>query len=57
LAKDHGVKVQAWQCDVGDAELVKKTFKEIDEKMGPIQGLVFYHFDPDNLSFRLRELS
>lgn len=40
LAKEHGVKVQAWQCDVGDADLVKKTFKEIDEKMGPIQGLV-----------------
>ena len=38
LAKDHGVKVQAWQCDVGDDELVKKPFKEIDEKLGPIPG-------------------
>lgn len=40
IAKQYGVKVEAWKCDVGDTELVKKTFKEIDEKMGPVTGLV-----------------
>jgi sorbose reductase len=40
LASKHGVKVQAWQCNVGDPEAVTKTFKEVDEKMGPVTGLV-----------------
>jgi enoyl-[acyl-carrier-protein] reductase (NADH) len=34
------VKVRAYQCDVSDAERVTHVFKDIDEKMGPIQGLV-----------------
>lgn len=40
LAKDYNIKAQAWQCDVGKADLVKKTFKEINDTMGPVQGLV-----------------
>ena len=40
IAKEHNVKVQAWQCDVGNQDKVKSTFKEIDEKMGPVTGLV-----------------
>ena len=40
IAKEHGVKVQAWQCDVGNQDKVKSTFKEIDEKFGPVTGLV-----------------
>jgi len=40
LAKTHGVKCEAWKCDVGDTEQVKKTFKEIDEKFGSVTGLV-----------------
>lgn len=40
LAKEHNVKAQAFKCDVGQADLVKKTFAEINEKMGPVQGLV-----------------
>ena len=38
LAKEHNIKAQAFQCDVGQADLVKKTFTEINEKLGPIQG-------------------
>jgi sorbose reductase len=44
LASDHNVKSEAWQCDVGDAELVKKTFKDIDEKFGNVHGCVTYIF-------------
>jgi len=40
LAKKHGVKVKAWQCDVGNTEKVKSTFKEIDETFGPVHGVV-----------------
>lgn len=40
IAKEFSVKCEAWKCDVGNPELVKKTFKEIDEKMGPVTGLV-----------------
>lgn len=40
LAKDHGVEVKAWKCDVGKADLVKKTFQEIDQTMGPVHGWV-----------------
>lgn len=40
IAKEHGVKCQAWKCDVGNSELVKKTFKEIDETFGPVHGVV-----------------
>lgn len=40
LAKKYNVKVEAWKCDVGKPELVTKTFKEVDEKMGPVTGLV-----------------
>jgi len=40
IAKDHGVKCEAFKCDVGNTELVKKTFKEIDEKFGSVTGVV-----------------
>jgi NAD(P)-dependent dehydrogenase (short-subunit alcohol dehydrogenase family) len=40
IAKEHGVKVQAFQCDVGKQDRVQAVFKEIDEKMGPVTGLV-----------------
>lgn len=40
IAKEHGVTVKAWKCDVGNQELVQSTFKEIDEKMGPVTGVV-----------------
>ena len=40
LASKYNVKCQAWKCDVGDADVVKKTFAEINEKMGPVTGLV-----------------
>ncbi|KAF9511098.1 hypothetical protein BS47DRAFT_1471271 [Hydnum rufescens UP504] len=31
---------QAYKCDVGDAELVNSTFKQIDDELGPVTGLV-----------------
>ncbi|ORX38062.1 hypothetical protein BD324DRAFT_650595 [Kockovaella imperatae] len=40
IAKKYNVKCEAWKCDVGDPELVKKTFKEIDEKFGQVDGVV-----------------
>ena len=40
IAQKYSVKCQAWKCDVGDADIVKKTFAEINEKMGPVTGLV-----------------
>jgi len=40
LAKKYNTKVQAWQCDVGNQELVKKTFKEIKDEFGSFEGLV-----------------
>jgi NAD(P)-dependent dehydrogenase (short-subunit alcohol dehydrogenase family) len=40
LGKDFGVKTKAYQCDVSDSDAVTKTFKLIDDEMGPIAGLV-----------------
>ena len=40
LAKEYGVKVKAYQCDVGKPDLVTQTFQQIDEEMGPIAGCV-----------------
>lgn len=40
LAKEYGVKIQAYKCDVSDGPLVTKTFKQIDDEMGPVTGLV-----------------
>lgn len=40
IAKEHGVKVEAWKCDVGNPELVKSTFQEINDKFGQVTGLV-----------------
>lgn len=40
VAKKHGTKVKAYQCDVGDAELVKKTMKQAQDDLGQITGLL-----------------
>ncbi|KAI0922682.1 putative NADP-dependent mannitol dehydrogenase [Taiwanofungus camphoratus] len=40
IRKEYGVQCKAFQCDVSDAELVTKTFKQINEEMGPVKGLV-----------------
>ena len=40
LAKEYGVKVKAYQCDVGKPDLVTQTFQQIDQEMGPIAGCV-----------------
>jgi len=40
LSKDYGVECKAYKCDVGKADLVKSTFEEIDQKMGPVHGVV-----------------
>ncbi|PWN39845.1 NADP-dependent mannitol dehydrogenase [Ceraceosorus guamensis] len=40
LAKKHGVKVKAYQADVGDSKLVKETIDKIEKDLGtPITGL------------------
>ncbi|CAO1625649.1 unnamed protein product [Jaminaea pallidilutea] len=40
VAKKYGVKVKAYQCDVGDADLVQKTVEQIEKDLGtPIVGL------------------
>ncbi|KLO09980.1 NADP-dependent mannitol dehydrogenase [Schizopora paradoxa] len=40
IGREHGVKAKAYQCDVGDEELVTETFKKIDDELGPITGLI-----------------
>lgn len=40
IAKQHNTTVEAWQCDVSKPDVVKKTFAAIDEKMGPVHGVV-----------------
>lgn len=40
IAKEHNVKVQAWKCDVGNTDIVKKTFQEINDTFGQVTGLV-----------------
>ncbi|CCM02002.1 uncharacterized protein FIBRA_04076 [Fibroporia radiculosa] len=40
IGKENNVKCKAFKCDVSDAELVKKVFKQINDEMGPVTGLV-----------------
>lgn len=41
VAKKYGVKVKAYQCDVGDAALVKSTVEKIEGDLGtPIVALM-----------------
>lgn len=40
IAKEYGVKTKAYQCDVSDADAVNKTFKQIDDELGPVTGLI-----------------
>ncbi|KAA1474609.1 NAD(P)-binding protein [Dentipellis sp. KUC8613] len=40
IAKEFGVKVKAYQCDVSDSEKVNSTMEFIDEDIGPITGLI-----------------
>jgi NAD(P)-dependent dehydrogenase (short-subunit alcohol dehydrogenase family) len=40
IAKQFNIKCEAWKCDVGNPEIVKKTFQEINEKFGQVTGLV-----------------
>jgi len=40
LAQEFGVKVKAYKCDVSDAALLDKTFKQIEEELGPITGVI-----------------
>lgn len=40
IGKEFGVKAKAYQCDVGDENLVTETFKKIDDELGPITGLI-----------------
>ena len=39
VAKEYGVKVKAYKCDVSDAELVKKTIQQAESELGQITGL------------------
>ena len=40
IGKQFNIKCEAWQCDVGDQELVGTTFKEIYDKFGGLHGVV-----------------
>ena len=40
VAKEFGVKCKAYQCDVGDTELVKKTIKQAQDELGQVTGLL-----------------
>lgn len=40
VAKEFGVKVKAYQCDVSDIEVVTKTVKQAESDLGEITGLV-----------------
>lgn len=40
VAKEFGVKCKAYQCDVGDAEGVKKTVAKAQEELGQVTGLL-----------------
>lgn len=39
VAKEFGVKVKAYQCDVSDADQVKKVVKTAEEELGQITAL------------------
>ena len=34
------MKAKAYKCDVGDQQVVAQTFKEIDQELGPVTGLI-----------------
>ncbi|KZS96892.1 NADP-dependent mannitol dehydrogenase [Sistotremastrum niveocremeum HHB9708] len=40
IGKEFDVKTKAYQCDVSDADQVTKTFKQIDDELGPVTGLI-----------------
>ena len=40
VAKEFGVKVKAYQCDVSEADLVVKTVKQAQDELGQITGLL-----------------
>ncbi|RDB17170.1 NADP-dependent mannitol dehydrogenase [Hypsizygus marmoreus] len=40
VAKEFGIKAKAYKCDVSDTELVNKVFKQINDELGPITGLI-----------------
>jgi sorbose reductase len=40
MAAQYKTTVEAWKCDVSDQEAVKRTFTEINEKLGPVHGVV-----------------
>jgi len=40
IAKEFGVKTKAYQCDVAKADIVTKVFKQIDDELGPVTGLI-----------------
>lgn len=39
VAKEFGVKVKAYQCDVSDADLVKKTIQQAEADLGQVTAL------------------
>lgn len=39
VAKEFGVKVKAYQCDVSDATTVKKTVQQVESELGEVTGL------------------
>ncbi|PKI83651.1 sorbose reductase [Malassezia vespertilionis] len=39
LAKEFGVKVKAYKCDVSDAATVKSTVKQVESELGQVTGL------------------
>ncbi len=40
LTKDYHITCLTFAGDIGDAEFVKKTFEEIEQKLGPVEVLV-----------------
>ncbi|TEB32905.1 NADP-dependent mannitol dehydrogenase MtDH [Coprinellus micaceus] len=40
LAKEFGVQVKAYKCDVSDTVGVQKTIEQIDKEMGQVTGLI-----------------
>jgi len=40
LSQEFSVESKAYKCDVGDENQVIKTFKQIDDDLGPVTGLI-----------------
>lgn len=40
ISQKFDVESRAYQCDVGDENLVTDTFKKIDDELGPVTGLI-----------------